>query len=130
MFITLCLLVWALTNYRPNSNFYGPRGIYSLILLAVSLALLGRVLLLRQFKIEAEGMYLPLRTAMQPLFLFDITAPLYLAAGVLIGSPAAVLLALITQASLQGFTLLRGFLSWRQACYRISSITLLILISS
>ena len=128
--IALALLAWAIYYYQPASNFYGPRAIYSLILLSVSLALLGRVLLLRQFKIEAEGMYLPLRTAMQPLFLFDITAPLYLAAGVLIGSPAAVLLALITQASLQGFTLLRGFVSWTQACYRIASTALLTLISS
>src|SRR6266699_1770130 len=128
--IALALLAWAIYYYQPASNFYGPRAIYSLILLSVSLALLGRILLLRQFKIEAEGMYLPLQMAMQPLFLFDITAPLYLAAGVLIGSPAAVLLALITQASLQGFTLFRGFMSWTQACYRIASTALLTLISS
>src|SRR5260221_6575896 len=126
--IALGLLVWALYNYQPNPNFYGPRAIYSLMLLSVALALLGRILLLRQFK--AEGMHLPLRTAMLPFFFFDITAPLYLAAGVLIGLPAAVLLALITQASLQGFTLLRGFVSWMQACYRIASTALLTLISS
>lgn len=126
--IALGLLVWALDNYQPNPNFYGPRAIYSLMLLSVALVLLGRILLLRQFK--AEGMHLPLRTAMLPLFLFDITAPLYLAAGVLIGPPAAVLLALITQASLQGFTLLRGFVSLTEACYRIASTALLALISS
>src|SRR5713226_950247 len=125
--IALGLLVWALYNYQPNPNFYGPRAIYSLMLLSVALALLGRILLLRQFK--AEGMHLPLRTAMLPLFLFDITAPLYLAAGVLIGPPAAVLLALITQASLQGFTLLRGFVSLTEACYRIASTALLALLS-
>src|SRR6266404_2127294 len=127
--IALALLAWAIYYYQPASNFYGPRAIYSLILLSVSLALLGRILLLRQFKIEAEGMYLPLQMAMQPLFLFDITAPLYLAAGVLIGSPAAVLLALITQASLQGFTLLRGFVSLTEVCYRIASTALLALLS-
>src|SRR5216683_1977783 len=77
--IALGLLVWALYNYQPNPNFYGPRAIYSLMLLSVALALLGRILLLRQFK--AEGMHLPLRTAMLPLFLFDITAPLALLSG-------------------------------------------------
>ncbi|HKF36008.1 MAG TPA: sensor histidine kinase [Ktedonobacteraceae bacterium] len=127
--IALGLLVWALNNYQPNPNFYGPRAIYSLTLLSVALALLGRILLLRQFKMETEGMHLPLRTAIQPLFLFDITAPLYLAATVLIGPPAAVLLALITQTSLQGFTLFKGFVSWTQACYRIASTALLALIS-
>ena len=47
--IALGLLVWALDNYQPNPNFYGPRAIYSLMLLSVALALLGRILLLRQF---------------------------------------------------------------------------------
>ena len=129
--IALGLLVWSLANYKPAPNFYGPRAIYSLILLSVLLALLGRVLLLRMLKLEAAAPdSYPLRARWSLLFLFDITAPIYLAAGVLIGPPASVLLALITQAILQGFTLLRGFVNWAEACYRVASTALLVLIST
>jgi len=131
--IALGLLAWSLSHYRPNPNFYGPRAIYSLLILSISLALLGRILLLRLLKLEAkttdtQRYRLPERWRF--LFLLDITAPLYLAAGVLIGPPAAVILALMTQAVAQGFTLWRGFVSWMETCYRIASTALLVLISS
>src|SRR5713101_8830330 len=131
--IALGLLAWSLSHYRPNPNFYGPRAIYSLLILSISLALLGRILLLRLLKLEAkttdtQRYRLPERWRF--LFLLDITAPLYLAAGVLIGPPAAVILALMTQTVLQGFTLSQRFVSWPEACYRIACIALIALISS
>ena len=131
--IALGLFTWSLYHYLPNPNFYGPRAIYSMLLLSIVLALLGRVILLRMLKLETantDALRYPLRTTWRLLFLFDITAPLYLAAGVLIGPPAAVLLALITQTVLQGFTLSRRFVSWPEACYRIASTALIALISS
>ncbi len=114
--LALSLLTWSLYNYQPAPNLYGPRAIYSLLILSILLAMLGRLLLLRLLKLEAAQTDLlrhRLRTSWRFLFLFDLTAPLYLAAGVLIGPPAAVLLALVTQTILQGFTLLRGFASSR-----------------
>src|SRR6266849_3843133 len=131
--IALGLLAWSLSHYQPNPNFYGPRAIYSLLILSISLALLGRILLLRLLKLEAKTTDTQrnrLPESWRFLFLFDITAPLYLAAGVLIGPPAAVLMALMTQTVVQGFTLWRGFVSWMEACYRIASTALLVLISS
>ena len=131
--IALGLLAWSLYHYQPAPNFYGPRAIFSLLLLSILLALLGRVLLLRMLKQEmakTDALHYHLRSVWRLLFLFDITAPLYLAAGVLIGPPAAVLLALITQTVLQGFTLSRGFVSWPEACYRIACTAVIALISS
>ncbi len=131
--LALSLLTWSLYNYQPAPNLYGPRAIYSLLILSILLAMLGRLLLLRLLKLEAAQTDLlrhRLRTSWRFLFLFDLTAPLYLAAGVLIGPPAAVLLALVTQTILQGFTLLRGFVSWTEACYRIASTGLIALLSS
>jgi signal transduction histidine kinase len=131
--IAFGLLAWSIYHYMPNPNFYGPRAIFSLLILSILLALLGRVLLLRMLKLEmakTDALRYQLRSTWRLLFLFDITAPLYLAAGVLIGPPASVLLALTTQAILQGFTLLRGFISWTEACYRIASTALVALISS
>src|SRR6266480_2562331 len=135
--LSLCvvpgLLIWSLYQYQPNPNFYGPRAIYSMLILSIALALLGRVILLRMLKLEiatTDVLHYQLRSTWRLLFLLDITAPLYLAAGVLIGPPAAVLLALITQTALQGFTLSRRFVSWPEACYRIASIALIALISS
>src|SRR6266516_404633 len=131
--IALPLLAWSLYHYQPNPNFYGPRAIFSMLILSIALALLGRVILLRMLKQEMAktgALQYELRAKWRLLFLFDITAPLYLAAGVLIGPPAAVLLALITQTALQGFTLSRRFVSWPEACYRIASIALIALISS
>ncbi len=131
--IALILFVWSLLNYQPAHNFYGPRAIYSLVFLSVVLALLGRLLLLRLLKLEAADTSSVLAQhrlrAWRPLFLFDINAPIYLAAGVLIGGPAAVLTALITQLFLQGYTLRRGFVSWVDACYRIAATALVVFIS-
>ncbi|HXL36305.1 MAG TPA: hypothetical protein VN954_03785, partial [Ktedonobacteraceae bacterium] len=98
--VAIGLLTWSLYQYQPNPNFYGPRAIYSMLILSIALALLGRVILLRMLKLEiakTDVLHYQLRSTWRLLFLFDITAPLYLAAGVLIGPPAAVLLALITQ---------------------------------
>ncbi len=131
--VVLGLLTWSLYQYQPNPNFYGPRAIYSMLILSITLALMGRVILLRMLKLEiakTDVLHYHLRSTWRLLFLFDITAPLYLATGVLIGPPAAVLLALITQTALQGFTLSRRFVSWPEACYRIASIALIALISS
>ena len=130
--IAVGLLIWSLANYQPAPNFYGPRAIYSLVLLSVFLSLLGRILLLRLLRLESakkETILYRMRTAWRSLFLIDITAPCYLAAGVLIGVPAAVLTALVTQAFLQGFTLIRGFVSWLEACYRIGTTALIVMIS-
>ena len=64
-------------------------------------------------------------------FLLDITAPLYLAAGVLIGPPAAVLLALITQTASTRFHALAGDLfPGRRLLFSIASISLIAFISS
>lgn len=122
LLFSLAFLGWSLINYQPATNFYGPRAIYSLIVLSIFLSLLGRVLLLRLLTREmTENTRTHQRAVWQPLFLFDITAPIYLAAAVLIGIPAAVLSALLTQTLLQGYTMLRGFVSWVEACYRIAS---------
>jgi len=131
--IALGLLIWSLSHYQPGTNFYGPRAIYSMLTLSIVLSLLGRILLLRLLKLEADttgSQRNRLPENWRFLFLLDITAPLYLAAGVLINPPAAVLLALITQTILQGFTLWRRFVSWTEACYRIASTALVTLISS
>jgi len=132
--IALALLAWALESYQPAPvpTLYGPRAIYSLVVLSVVLALLGRILLLRLLKLETAergSLHQPLIGAWRPLFFFDITAPLYLAAGVLIGVPAAVLTALITQTLLQGYTLFRSFVSWVEACYRIATAALVALVA-
>jgi signal transduction histidine kinase len=134
--LSLCiafgLLVWAFANYHPVSNIYGPRAIYSLIFLSVFLSLVGRILLLRLLRLEtATREMLPnrIRNSWRSLFLIDITAPCYLAAGVLIGVPAAVITAIITQTVLQGFTLFRGFVSWLEACYRVGTTALVVVIS-
>src|SRR5258708_1309509 len=82
--VSLGLLVWALVNYRLEPTqpiFYGSRAIYSTLLLALVLALLGRVLLLRILKreigtkadIEPEH-----DNAWRLLLLLDIVAPVYL----------------------------------------------------
>lgn len=132
--IALVLLAWALRNYQPVPvpTLYGPRAIYSLVVLSVVLALLGRILLLRLLKLETAergSVRQHLLRTWRPLFLFEITAPLYLAAGVLIGVPAAVLTALITQTVLQGYTFFRRFVSWIEACYRIATTALVVLIA-
>lgn len=132
--ITLTMLIWAILNYQPVPTIYGPRAIYSLLLLSITLALLGRFFLLRLFKVEmssAERLLKPNRllTAWRPLFFLDINAPIYLVAGVLISLPAAVLTAIITQAALQCYTLLRGYVSWMEASYRLAATALLVFLS-
>ena len=95
----LGLLIWSLANYQPTPTFYGPRAIYGIVILSVVLAVAGRFLLLRLLKTEIRGsdvVHSHLYAAWRMLFLFDVTAPISLAAGVLIGPPAAVLTALIS----------------------------------
>lgn len=128
------LLFWSLRNYQPPPTIYGPRAIYSVIFLSLLLALMGRVLLLRMLKleivaIESKRFYHHLPASWRILFLFDITAPIYLAAGVLVSTPAAVLVALVTQVALQSYTLLRRFVSLSGACYRVVSTALVVLVS-
>src|SRR5947199_10565053 len=85
--IALALLTWSLSNYHAVPNFYGPRAIYSLLVLSILFALLGRILLLRTLKtemVETGSLHDRLRMTLRPLFLFEIAAPIYLAAGVLI----------------------------------------------
>src|SRR5579871_2921944 len=99
--VALALLVWSLHNYQqpPPPIIYGARAIYSIILLSIILALLGRYLLLYAIKRESgvtHVLYHRLPSSWQALFLFDVTAPVYLAAGVLVDVPGAVLTALIT----------------------------------
>ncbi len=130
LIIAVGLLLWSLFTYQPAPNFYGPRAIYSVVVLSVMLALLGRYLLLRIIKRKsglAQILYRQLPFTWQTLFLFDITAPIYLAAGVLVGVPAAVLTALITQTVLQLYTLKCRFVSLEEATYRIASTALAVL---
>jgi len=132
---SLLLFTWSFIAYQPAHNFYGPRAIFSLLFLSIILALLGRFLLLRLLTFEmSPGTHeLPrtqrLREEWKPLFLFDITAPVYLAATVLIGVPAAVLTALVTQIFLQAYTFIRGYVSWWEASYRVVAAALIALLS-
>jgi signal transduction histidine kinase len=131
--VAVSLLAWALISYRPAPNFYGPRAIYSIILLAVLLSLLGRMLLLRTLKLETDAMQsIDQRwyASWQTLFLIDLAAPVYLAAGALIGPPAAVLTALAAQVALQLFTFLRHGVSLAEAHYRVASTALVALIAA
>src|ERR1700730_19170795 len=108
--VAISLLVWSLHNYQWPRIFYGPLAVYSMMVLSIALALLGRYLLLRMIQRESgitRILYHSLPSSWQMLFLFDITAPIYLAAGVLVGVSAAVLTALVTQIALQIFTCIR-----------------------
>ena len=132
--VALALLVWSIYNYRqpPPPIIYGARAIYSIIILSITLALLGRYLLLYAIKREsgvAHVLYHRLPSSWQALFLFDVTAPLYLAAGVLVDVPAGVLTALITQTVLQIYTYLRGFVSLAEAAYRVAATSVVVLVS-
>ncbi len=132
--VVLALLIWSLYNYQapPPPIIYGARAIYSMIVLSITLALLGRYLLLYAIKRESgvtHVLYHRLPASWQALFLFDVTAPVYLAAGVLVGVPAGVLTALITQTALQIFTYLRGFVSLAEAAYRVAVTCVVVLIS-
>ena len=132
--VTLALLAWSIHNYKvpPSPNIYGPRAIYSIAALSLVLALLGRYLLLQAIKREsgvAHVLYHRLPSSWRALFLFDITAPLYLAAGVLVGVPAAVLTALITQMALQIYTYTRRFVSLTEATYRVTVTAVIVFIA-
>ena len=132
LIVIVSLLIWSLYSYQPSPTFYGPRAIYSVMALSISLALLGRYLLLRIIKQESRVTvihYHQLPFAWQMLFLFDITAPMYLAAGVLVGVSAGVLTALITQAALQLYTFKCRFISPVEVCYRIASTAITVFIA-
>ncbi|HVB23878.1 MAG TPA: sensor histidine kinase [Ktedonobacteraceae bacterium] len=128
----VCLLIWSLYTYQPAPTLYGPRAIYSVIVLSITLSLLGRYLLLRIIKRESgigHIQYHRLPHTWQMLFLFDITAPIYLAAGVLVGVSAGVLTALITQTALQVYTFINRSVSLVEVCYRIASTAVVVLIA-
>ncbi len=134
--VVLVLLAWSLDQYQPTPTLYGPRAIFSMLVLSITLALLGHVMLIRMLGSElAQAGISPydlhsIWPGWRLLFLIDITAPLYLAAGVLIGPPAAILLAVLTQIALQVFTFLKRFVSWREACFSTACIASIAFISS
>lgn len=134
--IILGLFAWSLVNFHLEPTqpiFYGRRAIYSIILLAVILALLGRILLLRILKLELgswQHTSTHRTTTWQFLLFLDVAAPIYLAAGVLLGLFAAVLTALVTQLIVQGYTRWRGMISWASASYHTATTALLVLIST
>ncbi|HZS77050.1 MAG TPA: sensor histidine kinase [Ktedonobacteraceae bacterium] len=128
--VSLGLLIWALLNYQAPPISYGPRAVFTLISVTVFLSLLGRILLLRMLKMEASDVKKGgLPVAWRMLFLLDVAAPLYLAAGVLIGVPAAILVALVSQIIVQCYTVLRGFVSLTQAAYHIVVTALLVFLA-
>ncbi|HEX7736342.1 MAG TPA: sensor histidine kinase [Ktedonobacteraceae bacterium] len=134
--VSLGLLIWVLLNYHVQPTqpiFYGSRAIYSTLLLALILGLLGRVLLLRILKLEISGT--PERVSYHKdtwrvLLLLDVTAPVYLTAGVLLGTYSAALVALVTQFVVQGYTFLRGLVSWTTALYRVATTGVLVLVAT
>ncbi|HXR66055.1 MAG TPA: sensor histidine kinase [Ktedonobacteraceae bacterium] len=134
--VSLGLLTWSLVNYRIQPTqpiFYGSRAIYSTLLLALVLAVLGRILLLRILKLEIGNApdSEPYRNdTWRLLLLLDVVAPIYLTAGVLLGLYAAVLVALITQFVVQGYTFMRGLISWKTAMYHVTATGVLVLIAS
>src|SRR5579883_1551756 len=130
------LFLWSLLNYHLQPTqpiFYGSRAIYSTLLLAVILALLGRILLLHILKVEIGGLRgspYHHNSAWRLLLLFDVAAPVYLVAGDLLGVSPAILIALVTQLVVQGYTLWRGLISWTNAAYRVATTGLLALIAA
>lgn len=133
---TFSLLGWSLTHYHIQPTqpiFYGGRAIYTIILLSITLALLGRILLLHIPKIELGIMaerFSQQNITWRLLLLFDVAAPIYLAADVLLGMSAAILTALATQLVVQSYTLWRGLITWTSAAYRIATTGLLVLIAT
>jgi signal transduction histidine kinase len=132
----LGLFAWCLLNFHLEPTqpiFYGRRAIYSIILLSVILALLGRVLLLRILKVELgnwQNNYTHRAITWQFLLFLDVAAPIYLAAGVLLGLFAAVLTALVTQTIVQSYTRWRGVISRASTSYHIATTALLVLAST
>ncbi|HEY0756595.1 MAG TPA: sensor histidine kinase [Ktedonobacteraceae bacterium] len=136
MLVGLGLLIWALVNYRLQPTqpiFYGSRAIYSTLLLALILALLERMLLLRILKLEIN--YTSASASQRGdtwriLLLLDVVAPIYLTAGVLLGPYAAVIVALVTQFVVQAYTFWRGLISWSTAAYHVATTGVLVLLSA
>lgn len=134
--IILGLFVWSLLNYQiepTQAIFYGRRAIYSIMLLAIVLAMLGRVLLIRILRVELGGRsdyHTSYALTWQLLLLLDVAAPIYLAAGVLLGVFASVLTALVTQTIVQGYTRWRGLISWTDAAYRVAATGLVMLVTT
>lgn len=134
--VSLGLLAWSLINYHLQPAppiFYSGRAIYTTLLLALVLALLGRILLLRVFKVEIghtlDGQ--PQKDlTWHILLLLDAAAPIYLASGALLGPFAAVLVALVAQCAVQAYTLKHGFISWTTALYHVATTGILVLISA
>ncbi len=118
------LLAWSLWNYRPVSNAYGSRAIYSITLLSVMLALGCRWLILRLLRESGKEPFV-----WNPLFLIDVTVPLYLAAGALLTPPTAVIVALVTQGCMQAIFSRRAA-PLPYILYRIAAIGLIVFIAS
>jgi signal transduction histidine kinase len=129
LIISLCLvcalLLWSLWNYRPVNNAYGARAIYSMTFLSVVLALACRWLLVRMVR-QGRGNE-PL--VWNPLFLIDVTIPLYLAAGALLNPPAAVLVALLTQGCMQA-VFSKRFVPLSHAFYQVAVIGMIIFVAT
>src|SRR5947209_16956981 len=123
--IICILLTWSVWNYRPISNSYGPRAIYTMTLLSVALALASRWLLVRVVRHDSGKEPL----VWNPLFFIDVTVPLYLAAGALLNPPAAVLVALVTQGCLQA-VFSRGLVPLSYTFYRVAAIGLIIFVAT
>ena len=123
--LILSLLLWSVWNYRPVGNLYGSRAIYSMACLSVVVALACYWLLVRMLR--QEGGSKPL--VWNPLFLIDVSVPLYLAAGALINPPAAVLVARVTQGCMQAiFSRRSAPLSY--IFYRVAAIGLIIFLAT
>lgn len=134
--VSLGLFAWSLANYHIQPTqpiFYGSRAIYSTLLLALILALLGRILLLRILKLEI-GPTLDSKTPQdltwRVLLLLDVVAPIYLATGVLLGLFAAVLVSILAQLVTQGYTFFRGLISWKTAMYHVGTTGVIVLAST
>lgn len=119
------LLIWSVWNYRPVNNSYGPRAIYSMTLLSVTLALASRWLLTRVIRQDSGNEPL----VWNPLFLMDVTVPLYLAAGALLTPPAAVIVALVTQGCMQA-VFSRRDVPLSYVFYRVAAIGLIIFVAT
>ncbi len=134
--LTLGLFIWSIANYHLQLTqpiFYGSRAIYSIILLCLIVGLFGQILLLRILKAEIgplSAKEAQRNITWRLLLLFDVAAPIYLAAGVLLGIFAAVLTALVTQLIVQGYTSWRGLASWTASVYRIATTGVLVLLST
>ena len=90
------------------------------------LALASHWLLVRMLRQESGNKPL----GWNPLFLIDVTVPLYLAAGALLNPPAAVLVALITQGCMQAVLFSKRFVPLSYAFYRVAAIGLITFVAT